>query len=130
VSALKLAITCLPTPVVKWFVSKFEMHPHLSEEATVVIDGNQVYGKDKIQFINSFNEATFLKKYYVHPGNEQYYVHPGNNEIPVIIDTKIGKRDVRLFVYSYKDRVDVVKQYKKKILAYSLLSDNLQKRSA
>lgn len=78
VSALKLAITCLPTPVVKWFVSKFEMHLHLSEEATVVIDGNQVYGKDKIQFINSFNEATFLKK---------YYVHPENNEIPVIIDT-------------------------------------------
>lgn len=34
-----------------------------------------------------------------------------------------------VFVYSYEDHVDVVKQQKKKVVAYSVLSDSLQKHS-
>ncbi|MDQ7860453.1 YfmQ family protein [Peribacillus frigoritolerans] len=48
---------------------------------------------------------------------------------PLVIDTKRGKKDVRLVVYIYSDRVDVVKQYKKKLISYSLFSDSLQERS-
>jgi hypothetical protein len=34
-----------------------------------------------------------------------------------------GKKRVKVSLFLYKDRVDVVKEYKKKMLSYSLLSD-------
>ncbi|MGE7717179.1 hypothetical protein SAMN04487776_11249 [Priestia megaterium] len=130
VSALKILITCLPTPVVKWLMTKFQLHPTLDDQnVTVTVDGKHLEGKDKMQVIDDFNKATFLKQYYVHEGNKDYYKHLEDSETPLVIDMKKGKNDVRLCVYSYDDHVDVVKQYKKKIIAYSLLSDHLQKQS-
>ncbi|MGG3182716.1 YfmQ family protein [Priestia megaterium] len=126
-SALKLLITTMPTPVVKWFLGKFELHSKLDpSDVTITKAGKILEGEEKENFIANFNEATFLEKYYVHSGNEQYFLHPENVKNPYVIDTKRGKNNVKLSVYSYKDRVDVVKQYKKKIEAYSLLSDSLQ----
>ncbi|MDW4509541.1 YfmQ family protein [Priestia megaterium] len=125
-SALKLLITTMPTPVVKWFLGKFELHSKLDpSHVSIKKDGKQLEGEQKLKFISDFNKATFLKKYYVHPGNEHSFLHPENVKTPYIINYKIGKKDVQLSVYSYKDRIDVVKQYKKKLEAYSLLSDNL-----
>ncbi|MCM3773681.1 YfmQ family protein [Priestia aryabhattai] len=130
VSALKILVTCLPTPVVKWLMTKFQLHPTLDDQnVTITVDGKHLEGKDKIQVIDYFNKATFFKQYYVHEGNKDYYKHLEDSETPLVIDTKKGKNDVRLCVYSYHDHVDVVKQYKKKIIAYSLLSDHLQKQS-
>jgi hypothetical protein len=118
---VKVLLTCLPTAAVEWLISKFELHPKLSDaNATVTIDGKRLEGEDKIQVINDFNQAIFLEK---------YYVPPENSGTPLVIDTKRGKNNVRLFVYSYNDHVDVVKKYKKKVVAYRLLSDSLQKRS-
>jgi len=123
-------MTCLPTGAVEWLISKFEIHSKLSDaNVSLTFDGKRLEGEDRIQFINYFNEATFLKQQYIFPGNEELYLHPENSQTPLVIDTKRGKKDVRLFVYSYNDHVDVVKQYKKKVVAYSLLSDSLQKRS-
>ncbi|MFC3885517.1 YfmQ family protein [Bacillus songklensis] len=117
----KVVLTCLPTSVVEWFISKFELHPTISDATvTVTIDGKRLEGEEKIQVINDFNEAMFLEK---------YDIHPENSGTPLVIDTKKGKNNVRFFVYSYNDRVDVVKQYKKKVVAYRLRSDSLQKRS-
>ncbi|AQX56138.1 YfmQ family protein [Priestia flexa] len=127
VSGLKLLITTMPTPVVKWFLGKFELHSKLDpSHVSIEKDGKKLEGEKKQKFISDFNEATFFKKYYVHPGNEHYFLHPENAETPYIIKFKIGKHNVKLFVYSYKDRIDVVKQHKKKVEAYSLLSDSLQ----
>jgi hypothetical protein len=129
-STVKILMTCLPTGPVEWLIRKFEIHSKLSEpNVTVTIDGKLLEGKDKIQVIHSFNEATFLKQHYIFPGTEELYLHPENSETPLVIDTKRGKKDVRLFIFSYNDRIDVVKQYKKKVVAYSLLSDHLQKTS-
>ncbi|MFF2444952.1 YfmQ family protein [Priestia megaterium] len=126
-SALKLLITTMPTPVVKWFLGKFELHSKLDpSHVSITKAGKILEGEEKKKFIANFNEATFLEKYYVHSGNEQYFLHPENAKNPYVIDAKRGKNNVILSVYSYKDRVDVVKQYKKKIEAYSLLSDPLQ----
>lgn len=123
-------MTCLPTGPVEWLISKFEIHSKLSDaNVAVTIDGKLLEGEDKIQVINYFNEATFLKQHYVYPGTEEFYLHPENSETPIVIDTKRGKKDVRLFVYRNNDHIDVVKQYKKKVVAYSLLSNSLQKRS-
>ncbi len=117
----KVLLTCLPTGVVEWILSKFELHPTLSDEnATVTIDGKRLEGEDKIQVINDFNEALFLEK---------YDIHPENSGTPLVIDTKKGKNNVRFFVYICNDRVDVVKKHKKKVVAYRLRSDSLQKRS-
>lgn len=102
----KVVLTCLPTGVVEWIISKFELHPTLSDETvTVTIAGKRLEGEDKIQVINDFNEAMFLEK---------YDIHPENSGTPLVIDTKKGKNNVRFFVYIYNDRVNVVKQYKLK----------------
>ena len=130
VSALKLLITTMPTPVVKWFLGKFELHSKLdSPHVSITRVGKTLEGEEKKKFIANFNEATFLEKYYVHSGNERYFSHPENAKSPYVIDAKMGKNNVKLSVYTYKDRVDVVKQYKKKIEAYSLLSDSLQREA-
>ncbi|WP_142309942.1 YfmQ family protein [Bacillus pseudomycoides] len=118
---LKIVVSSLPTSVVESFVSRFELHPQLNGEAfTVTIDGNRLADEDKLQIIDYFNEAIFLEK---------YYFPPEGSETPLIIDTKRGKNDVRFWVYSYNDHVDVVKQYKRKIVAYSLRSKSLQNHS-
>ncbi|MEI4831440.1 YfmQ family protein [Bacillus sp. FJAT-53711] len=118
---VKIIVTCLPTSVANSFAQKFELHPKFSDEkVTVTIDGKRLEGEDKIQVITHFNEALFLEK---------YYFPPNSSGTPLIIDTKRGKNDVRFSVYSYDDHVDVVKQYKKKVVAYSLRSKSLQKRS-
>lgn len=121
VFVIKIVLTSLPTTVVDSLLSRFALHPKLSDATvTVTIDGERLEGEEKMQVINHFNQALFLEK---------YYAPPTNSGTPLIIDTKNGKNDVRLFVYSYNDHVDVFKQYKKKVVAYSLRSDVLQKRS-
>ncbi|MED3687856.1 YfmQ family protein [Peribacillus butanolivorans] len=130
ISLVKLLVTCLPTDAVNWIISKFKLHSELSDANCIVtIDEKRLEGEDKIQVINYFNEAIFLKKNHIFPGNEQLFLQPENSGTPLVIDTKRGKKDVRLLVYIYNDHVDVVKQYKKKLVAYSLLSDSLQERS-
>ncbi|MBX9953502.1 hypothetical protein H7T43_01075 [Peribacillus simplex] len=128
-SLLKLLVTCLPTDAVNWILSKFKIHSEISDaDAIVTFDGKRLEGEDKIQVLNYFNEAKFLKKNHIFPGNEKLFLHPENSGTPIIIDVKRGKNDVRLHVYIYNDHVDVVKQYKNKVVAYSLLSESLQER--
>ncbi|MEP9405984.1 YfmQ family protein [Peribacillus frigoritolerans] len=129
-SLLKLLVTCLPTDAVNWIMSKFKIHSEISDaDAIVTFDGKRLEGEDKIQVLNYFNEAKFLKKNHIFPGNEKLFLHPENSGTPIIIDVKRGKNDVRLYVYIYNDHVDVAKQYKNKVVAYSLLSESLQERS-
>ncbi|MEH7457899.1 hypothetical protein CON65_12425 [Bacillus pseudomycoides] len=121
IGVLKIIVTSLPSPVVRSLASKFELHPKLSDAAvTVTIDGKQMEGEDKAQIIDQFNQAIFLEK---------YYFPPQTSGTPVVISTKKGKNDVRFSVYSYDDHVDVIKQYKKKVIGYSLRSKDLQNRS-
>ncbi|MGG1678283.1 YfmQ family protein [Neobacillus sp. NRS-1170] len=127
ISMVKIAMTCLPTGPVNWLIRKFEIHSKLSEEnVTITIDGKRLEGADKIQIINDFNEATFIKQQYIYPGTEEFYLYPENHRTPIVIETKYGKKDMTIYLYHNKDQVDVVKQYKKKVIAYSLFSDRLQ----
>ena len=53
VSALKILVTCLPTPVVKWLMTKFQLHPTLDDQSvTVTVDGKHLEGKNKMQVID------------------------------------------------------------------------------
>lgn len=125
---VKIVVISLPSGAVEWIHRKFEIHSKLSgENAIITIDGKYLEGEEKAQVIHSFNEATFLERYMVFPGYEQLYLHPENSGTPLVIDTKREKQDVRLLLYVYNDHVDVVKPHKKKVIAYKLLSDSLQK---
>jgi len=129
-SLLKLLVTCLPTDAVNWIMNKFKIHSEISDaDAIVTFDGKRLEGEDKVQVLHYFNEAKFLKKNHIFPGNEKLFLYPENSGTPIIMDVKRGKNDVRLYVYMYNDHVDVVKQYKNKVVAYSLLSESLQERS-
>ncbi len=62
-SLLKILVSCLPTDAVNWIISKFKIHSEISDEnAIVTLDGKRLEGEEKIQVINYFNNARFLKK--------------------------------------------------------------------
>ncbi|MGE6589159.1 YfmQ family protein [Bacillus mycoides] len=119
--ALKVLVSSMPTSVVESIISRFELHQKLDEEnTTVTVDGESIEGEMKLQVIHEFNEALFLDK---------HYFPPQGNGTPIVMETKKGKREIRFSIYSYEEHVDVVKQYKKKVVAYRLRSKNLQSRS-
>lgn len=119
--ALKVLVSSMPTSVVESIISRFELHQKLDEEnTTVTVDGKSIEGEMKLQVIHEFNEALFLDKHYFPPQGEG---------TPLVIDTKKGKKTIRFSIYSYEEHVDVIKQYKKKVVAYRLRSKSLQSRS-
>ncbi|MGG3889636.1 YfmQ family protein [Metabacillus fastidiosus] len=118
ISVLKL-FTNPPSAAVEWVMKKFELHSALNDATTTItIDGKHLEGEEKNKVIHYFNEASFLEK---------YTVQPETSRTPLVIDTKKGDDDIKLFVYSYDDHLDVIKKYKKKVISYRLRSDNLQK---
>ncbi|KHD86923.1 YfmQ family protein [Heyndrickxia ginsengihumi] len=121
IALIKILFTSPPTFVVDWFVGKFELHQKLNEDiVNININGKSLQGEEKQQIIKEYNEAIFLKRY----GD----VIPKKSGIPLVIDTKRGKNDVRLFVYRYDDHIDIFREYKKNVVAYRLLSESLQTR--
>ncbi|MGE7692641.1 YfmQ family protein [Lysinibacillus sp. NPDC094177] len=117
-----------PSIAVAWGVSKFELHKKLdSKDVTVTFNGNNLEEEEKNRFTDYFNEASFLKKHYIFPGNEKLFLQPETNVTPFVITVKRGKKDVNFFVFSYDNHVDVVKKCKEKIISYSLSSEYLQK---
>lgn len=117
-----------PSALVAWVLSKFALHPKLdSKDITVTFNGTQLEEEEKIRFNDYFNEAQFLERNHIFPGNEKFFLNPETNVIPFVIHVKSRKKEMNFFVYSYDDNVDVVKQWKKKVASYSLRSEYLQK---
>ncbi|PKG22896.1 YfmQ family protein [Niallia nealsonii] len=129
VCIVKVLMTCLPTGTVNWLIRKFEMHAKLREEDVIIsINGNQLEREEKMQVIRAFNEATVLEKYTIYRGyNEHVYLNPENDGTPIVIDAKRGKQNIKIVMHKYNDHIDIVKQYKKKIIAYSVHVEPLQK---
>ncbi|GIO23968.1 YfmQ family protein [Oceanobacillus sp. J11TS1] len=121
-------LTSPPSALVGWVLSKFELHPRLeSEGITITFDGKHLDEEEKNRFLDSFNNAQFLNKNHIFPGNEALFLHPDTNNIPHVIYLKRKNKEVTFHVFSYEDHVDVVKQWKKKIASYTLDADYLQK---
>ncbi|WLV25233.1 YfmQ family protein [Aciduricibacillus chroicocephali] len=124
---LKLLVTCLPNDAVKWITKKFELHPEISSaDTTISYEGKELSDSQKEMLVKHFNEAQFLKSQHIFPGNEELFLHPATGVTPVIIDTKQNKKDIRLYMFGYNDSIDIVKQHKKKLQAYTLSSEILQ----
>ena len=116
-----------PSAVVDWIFSKFALHPKLnSKDVTVTYNEKHLEEEEKIRLIDNFNEAAFLKQYDIFPGKENLFLHPETNVTPFVINVKRGKKDSKIIMYCLADYVYVVKQYKKKVVAYNLRSENLQ----
>ncbi|WP_175638412.1 YfmQ family protein [Metabacillus schmidteae] len=126
-AAIKIVLTCMPSDVVDWILRKFALHPTLnSKDVKVTYNGKHLKSEEKMKFTDYFNEAIFLKKYFVFQGNEQLFLHPETNVSPIVVDMKKGKKAITLFVFCYTDHVDVVKQFKNRVVAYQVRSDQLQ----
>lgn len=62
-SIIKLLVSCLPTDAVNWILRKFDLHFEISHaDTSLTMDGIPLEGEEKLQVINHFNEAKFLKK--------------------------------------------------------------------
>jgi len=126
-AVFKIAVTCIPSDGVDWIINKFSLHQKLdSKDVTVTFKGTYLEETEKARFTADFNEAMFLEKYFIFPGNEELFLNPETDVIPFVINVVKGNKNVKIFVFSYEDRVDVVKQIKKKVVSYSLRSENLQ----
>ncbi len=117
---IKILMTCLPTGVVDWLLDKYRLHLRLNNlETEIIYNEMKVDGENKEKIIKVFNEAVVREKYSLYPGSEETYLHSTNAEYSLIIHTKKGNKNIKLFLNSYKDHVDIVKKYKNKIVAYS-----------
>ncbi len=116
-----------PSAFVAWILSKFELQPKLSaNDVQVTYNGKLLAEREKLEFIDGFNNAAFLDKYFMITGTEKAYLNPETEIIPFVIHTKSGKNDMKFTIYCYKEHIDVVKLYKKKVIPYRVSSSNLQ----
>lgn len=123
---LKMATTP-PSAVVGWVVSKFALHPKLDpNEITVTYNGTNLSDEEKHRFAEYFNDALFLERNHIFPGSEHLFLNPETDITPFVIKVKRKNKETKLFVYCNDEQVDVVKQSKKKVAAYSLSSEKIR----
>ena len=116
-----------PSAVVGWVVSKFALHPKIdAKDVIVTYNGKSLEEEEKNRFTDYFNDALFLERNHIFPGNEKLFLNPETDVIPFIIHVKNKNKETKFYVYNNAVQVDVVKQWKKKVASYSLNS-NLQK---
>lgn len=127
-SLLKVLPTVLPLGTVEWIMRKFETHSKLTEDSSITIDGKELEGNEKERFIECFNESIFMEKHYIYPGTEHLYLPPEKKGNPIIVQTKMGKSDIRLYLYEVNNSIDIVKQSDKKIVSYNVSSNKLQSK--
>jgi hypothetical protein len=124
---IKILMTCLPLGMVEWISKKFEIHSKLDDTSSnISFAGKKIEGEEKRKVIHDYNHAVFMERHYIYPGNEQKFLNPKKSGIPIIIESNYPYKNVKLYIYSFDDRIEVVKQNKKKIIAYRLFSDGFK----
>ena len=114
ISLIKILLTCLPTGAVEWILRKFETHSKLSDaSAAVSLGGKRLEGEDKRRVIDDFNDAVFIERHYIYQGMKSVIFIRKTEPIRLSLRRE-KEKDVTVFVYSYEDHVDVVKQQKRK----------------
>jgi hypothetical protein len=129
-SLLKLLVTSLPSGVVERLFSRYAVHAKVtSDQTTIMFEDRPLNDQQVSEIIQHFNDAIFIERYYIYPGDEERFLHPQEGPAPLTMQTKLGKHDVTLYLYHYDDHVDVVRQFthkpKKKLTAYRLRSEPL-----
>ncbi|SNZ03476.1 hypothetical protein SAMN05421503_0372 [Terribacillus aidingensis] len=114
-SLFKILAASAPSAVVDKVGKRFQLHPSLSYDVSVKKDGEVLSDEEKQRLVDAFNASNFLEKYYYPPAPEG---------TPYEIETI----NERYYLYPYGDRVDVFKYKKKKVYAYSLRSESMQRK--
>lgn len=123
-------VTAPPNIVIVWVTERYAMHQKLKlEEATITYNNEKLTDQEKAAFLESYNEASFLVRNHIFKGNEDFFLNPETDVIPYVINVKKGKHDIVYYVYHAEEKVEVVKQQGKKVLAYSLNSKALEERT-
>ncbi|MDR4996104.1 YfmQ family protein [Bacillus altitudinis] len=130
-SLLKLLVTSLPSGVVERLFSRYAVHAKVpSDQTTIMFEDHPLNDQQASEIIQHFNDAIFIERYYIYPGDEERFLRPQEGLAPLTMQTKLGKHDVTLYLYHYDDHVDVVRQFThkptKKLTAYRLRSEPLQ----
>ncbi|MFS0656443.1 YfmQ family protein [Bacillus sp. 179-C3.3 HS] len=130
-SLLKLLVTSLPSGVIERLFNRYAVHAKItSDQTNMTFQDRPLDDQQTSQVIQYFNDAIFIERYYIHPGDEERFLHPNEGPAPLTVQTKLGKQDVTFYLFHYDDHIDVVRQYthqpKKKLTAYRLRSEPLQ----
>ncbi|WHT49584.1 YfmQ family protein [Sporosarcina thermotolerans] len=113
--------------LVEWLMNRFAIHSKIDpNDITVTFNGKRLEEEDKNRLSDYFNEAQFVKRNHIFPGTEESFLHPETAVIPFIINVQSRKKEMNFYLYPYDDHVDVVKQWKKKIISFTLSSEPLQ----
>ncbi|MCG7344682.1 YfmQ family protein [Sporosarcina sp. ACRSL] len=127
IGVILIFITSPTSALVGWFLRQFSLHPQLDpKEITVSYNGRYLGEEEKDRFSKYFNEAQFIERHHIFPGTEKSFLQPDTNVIPFVINVTSRNKEMNFIIYPYKDHVDVVKQWKKKVASFSLQSEQLQ----
>lgn len=127
IGVILIFISSPTSALVGWILNKFALHPKLDpKDITVTFNGMRLEEEEKNRFSAYFNEAQYVKRNHIFPGNEKSFLHPETAVIPFVINVKNRKKEMNFFLYHNDDHVDVVKQWKKKVASFSLSSEPLQ----
>ncbi|QXE01428.1 YfmQ family protein [Terribacillus sp. DMT04] len=114
-SLIKILAASAPSAVVERIGKRFQLHPSLSYDVSVKKGEEVLLDEEKQRLVDAFNESNFLEKYYYPPAPEG-------------IPFEIEAINAYYYLYPYADRVDVFKYRKKKVYAYSLRSEFMQRQ--
>ncbi|WP_342514657.1 YfmQ family protein [Sporosarcina sp. FSL K6-1522] len=127
IGVILIFITSPTSALVEWVLSKFTPQPKLdSKDVVVSFNGTDLEEAEKDRFNDYFNKAQFLERNHIFPGNENLFLQPETSIIPYIVKVKNRKKEMNYFVYISEDHIEVVKQWKKKVTAFSIKSAYLQ----
>ncbi|MBD7938374.1 hypothetical protein H9655_15170 [Cytobacillus sp. Sa5YUA1] len=119
-------ITSPPSAAVAWVLKKYAIHQEINEkEITLEYDNHLIEGEFKEKIVAMYNEASFLKRIHIYPGNEHLFMPQNQKTVPYHICYSKGKKKIQLYLYIEEKHIIVVKQTKKKVIAYHLVNENL-----
>ncbi len=76
-SLLKLLVTSLPSGVVERLFSRYAVHAKVtSDQTTMTFQGRPLDDQQTSEIIQHFNDAIFIERYYIYPGDEERFLHP------------------------------------------------------
>ncbi|ASV66855.1 MULTISPECIES: YfmQ family protein [Cytobacillus] len=114
-------ITSPPSAAVAWLLKKFAIHQEINEkEITLVYDSQLIEGQVKEKVVTMYNEASFLKRIHIYPGNEDLFMPHNQKTVPYHICYSKGKKKIQLYLYIEEKYLTVVKQTKRKLIAYQM----------
>lgn len=114
-------ITSPPSAAVARVLKKFAIHQEINEkEITLEYDNHLIEGQVKEKVVKMFNEASFLKRIHIYPGNEDLFMPHNQKTVPYHICYSKGKKKIQLYLYIEEKYLTVVKQTNKKVIAYQM----------